>query len=128
MSALTAVATISLYKYDVTHYNSVAAEQGIAIFILMLFFFTMAFFVSKENPFRYLRHRVYLTQSLLMGIDSVLMSFAFSLGTPSVVTAAKRALAILFATLSGNIYFHEKKLWIKILALILITAGLFLLP
>ncbi len=45
----------------------------------------------------------------------------------SFVASAKRALNILFTMFSGNIVFHEKKLWIKIASFILITVGLVLL-
>lgn len=46
-TALLAAITISLYKYNITHYNSVVAEQGIMSFIIMIFYFFMAKVVSR---------------------------------------------------------------------------------
>ena len=44
-----------------------------------------------------------------MGAGSSVMGFAYYYGAASVIASAKRALNILFAVLSGNIYFHEKE-------------------
>jgi len=126
-TAVNAVATISLFKYDITHYNSIEAEQIIVGIVLLVFFFTMALVKAKENPLRLLMRPIFFTQSLLMGIGGVAMSFAYLFGAASVITAAKRAFNILFAMLSGHIYFKEKKLWIKVAAFLLITFGLVLL-
>ena len=126
-TSVNAVITISLFKYNITHYNSVAAEQSIVGFILILFFLVMARIQTKENPLERLAHPLFFAQSFLMGIGSVIMSFAYAFGMPSVIASAKRALNILFAMLSGNIYFHEKGLWIKVLSFILIGVGLILL-
>lgn len=122
--AINAVATISLFKYDVTHFNSVEAEQGIVSLILVIFFFLMALTRAKENPLRLLAHPVFFMQSFLMGAGGSVMGFAYFFSTASVITAAKRAFNILFAMLSGRIYFHEKKLWVKILSFVLIVIGL----
>ncbi len=125
--AVNAVATISLFKYDVTHFNSVEAEQGIVNLVLVIFFFVMALAKTNQNPFRLLMCPVFFTQSFLMGAGGSVMGFAYYFGTASVITSAKRALNILFAMLSGHVYFREKKLWIKVMSFILITLGLVLL-
>ncbi len=125
--AINAVATISLFKYDVTHFNSVEAEQGIVSLVLVVFFFILALARTQENPLRLLARPAFFAQSFLMGAGGSVMSFAYFYGTASVIAAAKRALNILFAILSGNIVFHEKKLWIKISSFILIAIGLYLL-
>lgn len=126
-TAVNAVATISLFKYNVTHYNSVEAEQAIVCLVLVIFFFIMARVKTKENPFQLLVRPVFFMQSFLMGIGGSVISFAYFFGSASVVAAAKRAFNILFAMLSGNIYFHEKKFWVKILSFFLIAVGLILL-
>ncbi|MFA5998304.1 MAG: hypothetical protein WC814_02875 [Candidatus Paceibacterota bacterium] len=126
-TAVNAVATISLFKYDVTNFNSVEAEQGIVCFVLVIFFFIMALARAKENPLRLLAHPIFFTQSFLMGVGSSVMGFAYFFGTASVIAAAKRALNIFFAMISGNLYFHEKKLWVKVVSFLLILLGLALL-
>ncbi len=123
---LLAVATLSLYKYDITHFNSVEAEQGIIVGILLLYFFFMARWVSKENPFRLFSQPSILGQSLSAGIADVLMSFAYLYGSASIITAAKRGLGVFWAILSGNRYFKEAGLAAKLFALLTIVAGLLL--
>ena len=87
----------------------------------------MALFVAKENPFRFLRQPVFLLQSVTEGISHVVLSFAYIFAPASVITAAKRALAILWAILSGNLYFREKQFFIKMVSFIIIAVGLVLL-
>lgn len=126
-TAVNAVITISLFKYDVTYFNSVEAEQAIVCLVLVIFFSIMMLIKTKKNPLRLLTHPTFFAQSFLMGVGGSVMSFAYFFGTASVITSAKRALNILFAMLSGNIYFHEKKLWVKLVSLALIIIGLALL-
>lgn len=125
--SLIAVATISLYKYDITHFNSIEAEQGLVSIALIIFFFLMARWRTRENPLRFLARPVFFLQSLVMGVAAVLLSFAYFFAAASVITTAKRAFTILFAVLFGNAYFHEKKLWVKLLSFALIVFGLILL-
>jgi len=127
-TAINAVATISLFKYNITNFNSVEAEQGVMTLILLVYFFFMARFVAKERPFMdHMRKPIFFAQSLLMGVAGVLMSFAFAFAPASVITSVKRAFSILASTISGNLYFKEKKLLIKIAAFILIAGGVVLL-
>jgi len=124
---INAAATISLYKYDITHFNSVEAEQSLTLAILLVYFTIMAFFVARENPIRFLKQRVFLVQSFSMGLATAFMSFAYLFAPASIITTAKRALAILWATLSGNIYFHEKHLFVKMISYAMIISGLIFL-
>src|SRR3989344_1745897 len=126
-TAINAVATMSLFKYDITNFNSVEAEQSIVCFVLVVFFFVIALIKEKKSPLRLLAHPVFFVQSFLMGAGGSVMSFAYSYGTASVIATAKRAFNILFSMLSGKIYFHEKKPWVKALSFILILVGLILL-
>ena len=127
ISALLAVATISLYKYNITHFNSVEAEQGIIYLILMFYFIFGAKIFAKENPFRFLKNKIHLTQSGTHGIASVLESFAYSFAPPSIIMAAKRSSAVLWSIISGNVYFKEKHPLIKIIAFLFIIIGMILL-
>ena len=92
--------------------------------ILLVYFFFMARKVAKERPLLdFMRQPIFFFQSFLMGIAGVLMSFAFLFAPASVITAAKRSLTILTSIVSGNLYFEEKKLPIKIVAFLLIALG-----
>lgn len=126
-SSVNAVATISLFKYDITYFNSVEAEQTIVCLVLVVFFFCMSLARTEQNPIKLLAHPVFFMQSFLMGAGGSVMSFAYYYGAASVISAAKRALNILFDMLSGHIYFREKKLWIKVVSFVMIAIGLALL-
>src|SRR5690606_12002348 len=52
VTALVSVVTISLYKYDISHFNSVVAEQSIFYVIMLVFFGIMAKYRHNENVFR----------------------------------------------------------------------------
>ena len=126
-SAVNAVATISLYKYDITNYNSVAAEQIIIFAILSVYFLLMAVFVSKENPFLMLKNRKLLLQPILHGMGGTILSFAYALAPASVITSAKRSIEVLWSVLSGNLIFKEKHFAVKVTAFALIAAGVYFL-
>lgn len=125
--AINAVATISLYKYDITHYNSVAAEQVVMFGILLVYFLLMAVLVSKENPFRAFRNKKLLAQSVLRGGGGVIVSFAYNLASASVITTIKRSGEVLWSILSGNVFFREKRFFVKVVAFALMVVGIVLL-
>lgn len=122
LSAVLAVGTISLYKYDISHFNSVATEQLLTIGILLIYFYIAAYYHSRENPLRLLLRPVFFAQSFGDGFAGVLGSFAYSFAPASLVIAVLRSSAVFFAMLMGNVYFHEKKFWLKTF-----VAGLFIL-
>ncbi|MBI2552459.1 hypothetical protein HYW17_04140 [Candidatus Uhrbacteria bacterium] len=126
-TAVNAVATISLYKYNITHFNSVVAEQLIIMLVLMAYFFVNAYYRAHENPFRFFRQPIFIAQSLGMGVAVALESFAFVFAPASIITAVKRASAILWSVLSGNLYFHEKNLLIKLGTFVVLALGIGLL-
>ena len=126
-SAVNAVLTISLYKYDITHFNSVESEQTIVSLIIMLYFFVFAVSRAKENPFSYLLNPLFAIQSISSGLAVVIGAFAILFAPASVITAAFRALAVLFSIISGKYYFHEKKFVLKCILFVLIAVGIVLL-
>lgn len=126
-SAVNAVATISLFKYDITHFNSVSAEQFFIYLILLFCFSLLAVFRAKENPFVFLTKPVFFLQSASTGIGGVIESFSYNFGAASVITAAKRSSAIFWSFLSGRMYFKEKNFLLKFFILLLVVAGLILL-
>jgi len=126
-SAVNAAITLSLFKYDITNFNSVAAEQSIIMSILMLYFFLCAFIICRENPFAFLRRRIFVVQTTSSGLSEALSSFAYSFAPAAVITTGLRATAILFAMLSGKLYFHEKGFLLKVGLFCLIVLGLIFL-
>ena len=114
-TAVNAVITISLFKYNITHFNSVEAEEGIITGILMLYFLCMALVRAKENPFRLLRKPAIIFQSLSSGAASTLGGFSYAFAPASLILAVERSSSVLWAILSGNIYFHEAVLARKII-------------
>ena len=127
LSTLLAVATISLYKYDISHFNSVATEQFLTIAILLAYFYVAAFISSRKNPIKLLLNPVFFAQSFGDGFAGVLGSFAYTFAPASLVVAALRSSAILFSMLVGNVYFKEKKLLLKFFVASLLVLGIIFL-
>lgn len=126
-SAINAVVTISLFKYDITHFNSVAAEQLIINLILLTFFILLSFLKAHENPFSFLKQPIFFLQSFSIGIGGVIESFGYNYGAASMITAAKRASAIFWSLLFGKVYFKETHIILKSIIFILLLLGLILL-
>lgn len=110
-----AVGTLSLFKYDITHYNSLEAEQFLANLLMLIGFFSYNRFVRRENPFRAFGTLKLFVQSLSAGLATVLVSFAYLYGAASVITAMKRVGEVLWSLLSGRFYFHEAHPLVKLL-------------
>lgn len=126
-SAVNAVITISLFKYHITHFNSVVGEQLIIYSIVMIYFFIAAHYFAKENPLQFFKKPVFLFQSLSHGLGSGLESFAYSFAPASIILAAKRSSGVLWSMLSGQVYFHEKHLVMKLIAFAVLVVGIILL-
>jgi drug/metabolite transporter (DMT)-like permease len=126
-SAVIATATISLYKYNITHFNSIATEQFIVMLALLLYFLLMARRFEKLNPFRLLTQKPFALQSITHGFAGVLSSFAFLFAPATIIIAAERSLTILWSILSGNLYFKEKHLVFKMLIFVALSVGVYLL-
>lgn len=126
-SAVNAVITISLFKYDIANFNSIAAEQLLISLILLASFAYLALAKAKENPFRFLARPVFFLQSAAIGLGGVIESFGYGYGAASIMTAAKRASAIFWSILSGKLYFQEKGVIFKFAIFIVLLAGLIFL-
>lgn len=125
-SAINAVFSISLYKYNITHFNSFEAEQFIMYSILIIFFFTASIFISKVNPVRLLGKKIIILQSASMGIADVLQTIAYAVAPASLVITVSRSASVFWSIISGAKFFDEKKPLIKLIALFGIAIGLFL--
>lgn len=127
LSAIGAVFTITLYKYDITNFNSVEAEQFLILLILMICFFFSSLKAEKRNPFKLIFRRPFALQSLASGTASVIGSFAYVFDSASIIATAERSAAILWSVSAGRFYFHEKNLVFKVMISVLLIAGIILL-
>lgn len=125
--SVNAVATISLYKYNISHFNSVVGEESILMFILLVYTLFFAFYLHRENPFKLLRRSIFFAQSLSQGVGSLFESFAFAFAPASIILSAKRSSAMLWAILAGNLYFRERHIIFKLAIFVVLAAGIVLL-
>lgn len=127
ITAVLAVATLSLYKYNITHYNSVAAEQTIIYLVLITYLWLMAHFKARENPFWFFRQKIFWYLSLANLAPALLIGYAYAFAPASVILSAYRSSSVFWSVVSGKTYFKEKHFLIKALCLSLLISGLILL-
>jgi hypothetical protein len=126
LSSLLCVGTVSLYKYDITHYNSVAVEQSIVMGIILVLFYFKARRPGR-SPFRMLIQPITGTQAIASGLSSILASFSMLFAPASVVIALKRTFALLWAVLFGRAYFREHSVKRKLVSFGITAVGIVLL-
>ncbi|MBI2062798.1 MAG: hypothetical protein HYT61_00990 [Candidatus Yanofskybacteria bacterium] len=126
-STVGAVATISLFKYNIANFNSVEAEQFLMHLFLLIFFYFSAIRKHEQNPIKLLKERIFFGQSFAEGAGSVLVSFAYLFAPASIITSAKRSTSVFWAILFGNAYFHEKHIVVKIISFLFLVVGVILL-
>ncbi|HEY4499610.1 MAG TPA: hypothetical protein VJH70_00550 [Candidatus Paceibacterota bacterium] len=127
LMAANAVITISLFKYNTAHFNSVEIEQALIYGVLAIYLWWLW---KREHHNLLLENRtkkIIVSQSIIHSLASVFVSFAVSLGTPAVITTATRASGVLAGIVSGHNYFKERGLFGKLLMSILLIGGLVLL-
>ena len=127
LGAILAVATTSLFKYNITLHNSVAAEQAIISIVLLSYFLIFSMVKFNEKPWTLLRHPYAQAQSISHGVAGLLISFAYLYAPASVIISLKRSLAVFWATISGNTVFHERHIVRKIISFLVATIGIVLL-
>jgi hypothetical protein len=125
-SALLAVLTVSLYKYNISNFNSVEVEQSIVAGSLLIYCLVQLRRTKSSLKKLLLSHK-HLLQSISMGIAGALVSFAFLFAPATIIITARRSFSILASIISGNMYFYEKKPQTKLAAFFFIVVGLFLL-
>lgn len=123
LTAINATITLSLYKYDISHFNSVAAEQILIALIIMLYMLIR----NPEKPWRYLIKPLTGTQALLAGLGGAIEGYAYSFAPASIILTAKRALSVFWSIIFGNRIFKEKQLGFKIIGLLIIVLALVLI-
>lgn len=127
LSAINAVITLSLFKYNITRFNSVEVEQGIVNVVLLLYFAIMVWRNNGINPLMLLTRPLMLAQSCSQALAGVLVSFGYLFVPASVATSVERAASVFFSVLAGNRQFHEKRLAQKLIAFALLAIGLVVL-
>lgn len=125
--AVLAAMDLTLYKYDISHFNSVESEQAIMSLVISLYFFLTAVLIRGENPFAFLRQKIYAVQAASSGIAYVVNSFAYLYAPASVIMAAFRGFSVLFSVISGTFYFRERSFLLRAFLFVLIAIGLVLL-
>lgn len=126
-SATNATLTLSLYKYLITHHNSVEANHIVSIPFFLAFLFVMAKRQDGENPVSFLFRPKYLFQAVVRGLGMALVGFGFYFVHASIALAIKRAGTILATIVSGGWYFGEKHLLVKIFSFGLLLVGVWML-
>ncbi len=123
-SAVCPVLAISIYKYNITNFNSIGAEQIIIYAILTIFLFLILKFKTREKLSNFIFKPVSLVQALSMGLGGTISSYAYIFAAPSVIITARRASGILWSSLSGLLYFKEdhkkQKLFVGFLLIIVL--------
>lgn len=116
--------TLSLYKYDITHYNSVAAEQLLVYLAIMIYCTAAAWHRGRERTWAYLFKERTEFQSLFNGLAGVLSAYAYLYVPASIAVTYSRATEVLFAMIFGNLVFHEKKFNRKLAGLSIVILAL----
>lgn len=125
-SAVGAVLTLSLFKYDIQTYNSVVAEQLIVGLGMLIGLYFIERYKFGRNPFVLLKKRAVIVEALSLGLGAVLISYGYVYLAVSIATAMKRALGVLWSVLSGKRFFKEENLYSKLLACVVLLLGLIL--
>ena len=126
LTAVLAAVSATLFKWDISHYNSAAAEQ-IVIYTVVLTFFYIRSRQMGTDPVRLLTKRVTGIQSIANGLGLAIETFAYQYAPASIIVTMKRSFAVMWSIIFGHHYFHEHKLRQKIAAGAVLLVGLVIL-
>jgi drug/metabolite transporter (DMT)-like permease len=126
LSAVNAAITISLFKFNITHYNSVATEQVIVLFCMSLVFLILAR-IKRESVIKTFRHPLLAAEGVSLGGAGLLDSFAYTFIPASVAVTMIRALSVFWSIVFGKAYFKETHFVPKLAGCIVIVLGIILL-
>ena len=121
-TGINAVICISLYKYDISNFNSVIGEQ-VVVSLFILIYLGIQMMRKREEPLASLFKFKFLAQSSAVGIGGLMVNFAYAYAPASVILAASRALSMLWSTLAGWKYFGEKNLLNKLIVCFFLIIG-----
>lgn len=126
-STILAAGTLTLFKYNTLHFNSVLAEQLLVSVPLLLFLYVGAKRIG-ESPLKLVMKRpIILVPCAMAGATSLLESFAFAWLPLSIATTMNRALSAVWGVLFGKRYFHEVHLLAKFVGIGFVMIGFALL-
>lgn len=126
--SLNSVITISLYKYNITHFNSFVAEQLIITFFILISALIASLIKEHKNPFKLLLKKPFFFQSIFSGSAGFIESAAYTFLPASIAVAIVRASGIFWSTIFGKVYFKEKHIYHKIaIVAVIITGFIFLM-
>lgn len=121
------VFTITIYKYSIDHIATVETFQVINLVLLIIGSILAARIFTQQNLFKLLTHPFALLQAGSMGLGSALDGFAYSYAPASIINAAYRSAQSFWTLVSGSFYFHEHKIFTRVVAVIFLIGGVFLL-
>ncbi len=125
-SALLSVVTISIYKYDVSHFNTPSVIQLLSSSALGLIYGIRVLFSKKDMSLlsKLREHPMLGFVFASEAIASTMLSFAYLYAPASLVLSVSRASAVVWSLLSGVFYFHEKKVLKKVFFCAVLAIGL----
>ncbi len=126
-ATINAALAIALYKHAITYYNSVAAHQFVSGIVLLGFITILCRIHRHRHPLALLHNKLMFGQFASFAVGGILDSFAYVFAPASIIVTAKRCAAAFFTVLTGNFYFHEDKLLVKMMALVVLFLGLLFL-
>lgn len=127
LNTLMSVLTITIYKYSIDHIATVETFQVINLILLIIGSILAARILTKQNLFKLFTHPFAILQATSMGVGSVLDGFAYSYAPASIINAAYRSAQSFWTLVTGSLYFHEHKIVTKVVAVIFLIGGVFLL-
>jgi len=123
IAVITAVTT-SLYKYDISRFNSIIGEQLIVVSCLLIFFWIGCRRTMKRSVWAFLLRPQSMSQAALKGVALVMKSVAYSMGPGSVIAIIGTSFSLLWTVVFGRVYFRERHVIHKALACLLAVVAL----
>ncbi|HXK37657.1 MAG TPA: hypothetical protein VJ579_01160 [Candidatus Paceibacterota bacterium] len=129
VSAVLSVVNLTLYKYDITHYNAAAISQFYISLALFSIYATRLVFSREDRQLlvQMKAHPLLGFSFVSQAFSSLLISLAYQYAPASLILAFSRACSVLWSLVSGVFYFHEENVLRKVFAFALIIVGLFVL-
>ncbi len=126
ISSVLSVANISLFKYDVSHFNSIGVAQSIMAGTMAIIYGVRVVLSKKDRVLlKEMKHHPMLISTFVsQSIANSIISYAYKFAPASLILALSRASAVVWSLLSGVFYFHEKKVLRKVFVCALLAVGL----
>lgn len=125
-SSVLSVVTISIFKYDVSHYNTPGVVQLLASLAVAIIYGVRVLCSKHDRKLLgHMKDHPLLGLTLLaQAASSALISYAYALAPASLVLALSRASAVIWSLISGVFYFHEHKVVRKAFVCAVLAVGL----